>query len=79
MPKKNQKQQDKQLIAQYTKSPTDYKICLVCKSIIERQAPSCPDCYAYRFNESAEDVLNHALSMATQAKTAINLLDRYED
>ncbi len=79
MPKTNQKQHDKRLITEYTQSPMNYKICLICKTIIEKQCSSCPDCYGYRFNESADDVLNHALTMATQAKTAINLQERYED
>ncbi len=58
--------------------PSSYKICLVCGAIVDRSAASCPDCYAYRFDEDPERVANRALDLATRPQTAVSHLDAVE-
>ncbi len=65
--------------ARVLETPQHFKICLICKAIIERELPGCPHCYGYRFNEESEEVADHLLTLAQETKTAISVDDRYED
>ncbi len=58
--------------------PASYKLCLVCGAIVDRSADTCPDCYAYRFDESSEHVANKALDLAARPQTAVSHLDSVE-
>lgn len=55
--------------------PHSYKICVVCGAIVDRAVDSCPDCLAYRFDEDATHVADHALDMAVRPQTAVSHLD----
>lgn len=55
--------------------PSSYKVCMVCGAVADKSADSCPDCYAYRFDENTEAVTNAALDMAIKPRTAVSHLD----
>lgn len=40
--------------------PTDYKVCEGCGSIVLKKALLCPNCHAYRFDESLPRVILQA-------------------
>ncbi len=79
MNKKDQLKHSEDYIETILESPQHYKICLICKMIIDSDLSSCPHCYGYRFETGAEAVANHVLTMANQNKTGICLDERYED
>ncbi len=58
--------------------PASYKLCCVCGAVVDRSAASCPDCYAYRFDEDPEHVANKALDLAARPQTAVSHLDSVE-
>ncbi len=58
--------------------PASYKLCLVCGAIVDRNSPTCPDCYAYRFDDDPERVANKALDLAARPQTAVSHLDPVE-
>ncbi len=58
--------------------PTGYKLCTVCGAIVDKNADSCPDCAAYRFDEDSEHVANAALDLGAKGSTAISHLDIME-
>ncbi len=58
--------------------PASYKLCQVCGAIVDRASDTCPDCYAYRFDEKPEHVSNKALDLAARPQTAVSHLDPVE-
>ncbi len=78
MSEMNQKYSQEQ-IDRIIHSPRNYKICLICKDIIGISHSSCPHCYGYRFQTESEEIVNHALTLAKDPKTAISTHERYED
>ncbi len=40
--------------------PADYKVCEGCGSIVLKKALLCPNCHAYRFDESTPLVIKQA-------------------
>lgn len=69
----------KEMAKTISSDPGSYKICLVCGSIVDKTAETCPDCYAYRFDEDATHVANAALDLATKPQTAVSHLDLASD
>ena len=65
----------KELATTIANDPTSYKLCMVCGAIVDKTADTCPDCYAYRFDENSEAVSNAALDLAVKPKTAVSHLD----
>ncbi len=55
--------------------PGSYKICVVCGAIVDKAVDACPDCLAYRFDDNAAHVADHALDMAVRPQTAVSHLD----
>jgi len=46
--------------------PADYKVCEGCGSIVLKKALLCPNCHAYRFDESVTRVILQAGSLARE-------------
>lgn len=65
----------KEMATTIANDPTSYKLCTVCGAIVDKTADTCPDCYAYRFDENSEAVSNAALDLAIKPKTAVSHLD----
>jgi len=55
--------------------PTSYKLCAVCGAIVDREAVSCPDCYAYRFDTDSSHVEDAALDLAVKPRRAVSHFD----
>lgn len=55
-----------------------YKLCVVCGAIVDKEADSCPDCLAYRFDINPEHVMNQALELGANGSQAISHLDTME-
>ena len=45
----------KEIATTIANDPTSYKLCMVCGAIVDKSADTCPDCYAYRFDENTPD------------------------
>ena len=71
----NMKSDLKEMATTIANDPTSYKLCTVCGAIVDKTADTCPDCYAYRFDENSEAVANAALDLAIKPKTAVSHLD----
>lgn len=69
----------KELATTIANDPTSYKLCLICGAIADKTADTCPDCYAYRFDENSEAVSNAALDLAVKPQTAVTHLDLMPD
>ena len=69
------KHDHKEMATTIANDPTSYKLCMVCGAIVDKTADTCPDCYAYRFDENSEAVSNAALDLAVKSKTAVSHLD----
>lgn len=65
----------KEIATTVANDPTSYKLCAVCGAIVDKNADSCPDCSAYRFDEDAEHVANAALDLGAHGSSAISHLD----
>jgi len=65
----------KEMASAITSDPGSYKICMVCGSIVDKSAETCPDCFAYRFDNEEQHVVNAALDLATKPQTAVSHLD----
>lgn len=55
--------------------PASYKLCEICGSIVDKAAPSCPDCYAYRFDCDPSHVADSALDFAVTPRTSVSHFD----
>lgn len=45
-------------------NPGDYKVCVVCRALVDKNEAVCPDCAAYRFDESVHSVQMQAEQFA---------------
>lgn len=67
------------LLALAARTPTRYKVCMVCGNIAEQEVDDCPYCSAYRFETDPEYVSNTALDQATHARTAVTCPSAFAD
>lgn len=68
----------KEIATTVANDPGSYKLCAVCGAIVDKNAESCPDCAAYRFDEDVERVVNAALDLGARGSSAISHLDTLE-
>ena len=68
----------KEMATTVANDPASYKICVVCGAIVDKAADSCPDCSAYRFDESPEAVSGRALDLGARGSSAVSHLDIME-
>jgi RNA polymerase subunit RPABC4/transcription elongation factor Spt4 len=52
-------------------TPSEYKVCEGCGSILRRGAGICPLCKSYRFDESGERVVAQAKELGSREATTI--------
>ncbi|HPA20779.1 MAG TPA: hypothetical protein PLU30_23730 [Verrucomicrobiae bacterium] len=53
-------------------SPSEYKVCEGCGSILRRTAAICPLCKSYRFDASEEKVVAQAKELGSREATTIS-------
>lgn len=72
------RQDYKEIATTVVNDPTSYKLCEVCGAIVDKAAPTCPECLAYRFDESPSRVADRALDMAAKPQHAVSHHDTLE-
>lgn len=61
--------------AQIIASPSGYKVCEGCESIVVRKASTCPNCNGYRFDTTAERIVSQAKLLGSRAATSLSPKD----
>jgi hypothetical protein len=61
--------------AQIVAKPGGYKICEGCESIVVKKAITCPNCHGYRFDCSADRVIEQAKFLGSRPATSVSLRD----
>lgn len=56
-------------------NPSSYKVCEGCDSIVGFSVAVCPNCHAYRFDESVTRVVDQALYLGSRAQTSVTVQD----
>ncbi|MCX6934811.1 MAG: hypothetical protein NTZ01_01220 [Verrucomicrobia bacterium] len=51
--------------------PADYKVCEGCGSIVLKKALLCPNCHAYRFDESLVRVKKQATILGSRGAASV--------
>ena len=55
--------------------PADYKVCDGCGSIVLKKALLCPNCHAYRFDESTPLVIKQAKLLGSREAASVTKED----
>jgi NADH pyrophosphatase NudC (nudix superfamily) len=55
--------------------PADYKVCEGCGSIVLKKALLCPNCHAYRFDESTPLVIKQAELLGSREAASVTKED----
>jgi len=55
--------------------PGDYKVCEGCGSIVLKKALLCPNCHAYRFDESTPLVIKQAELLGSREAASVTKED----
>lgn len=61
--------------AKIAANPTGYKVCEGCDSIIGSAAALCPNCHSYRFETSAERVVQQARILGSREQRSVTADD----
>lgn len=61
--------------AKIAANPTGYKVCEGCDSIVGTGAALCPNCHSYRFETSAERVVQQARILGSREQTSVTADD----
>ncbi len=61
--------------AKIASNPTGYKVCEGCDSIVGSGAALCPNCHSYRFETSAERVVQQARILGAREQTTVTASD----
>ena len=58
-----------------TADPSQYKVCEGCESIVVARVSMCPNCHGYRFDETAERVVEQAKILGNRPRTSVLVSD----
>jgi hypothetical protein len=61
--------------AKIAANPGVYKVCEGCDSIVGAAAVLCPNCHSYRFDVSAERVIQQAKALGSREQTSVTAGD----
>ncbi len=56
-------------------TPTDFKVCEACGSIVALTTLVCPNCNAYRFDENPDYVVEQAVLLASREQRSVTQED----
>lgn len=56
-------------------SPSGYKVCEGCESIVGVSVVLCPNCHAYRFDTSADRVVEQAMLLGSREQQSVTAAD----
>jgi hypothetical protein len=61
--------------AKIAANPSGYKVCEGCDSIVGSATSICPNCHSYRFETSAERVIQQARILGSREQTSVTADD----
>ncbi|WP_367874774.1 hypothetical protein [Luteolibacter sp. Populi] len=61
--------------AKIAANPAGFKVCEGCDSIVGAGAVLCPNCHSYRFDGSAERVIQQAQALGAREQTSVTAVD----
>ncbi len=61
--------------AKIAKNPTNYKVCEGCDSIVGIATALCPNCHSFRFDASAQRVVQQARILGAREQTSVTAED----
>ena len=61
--------------AEIIATPHQYKVCEGCDSIVAERVATCPNCFGYRFDESADAVTAQALLLGSREQKTVTAQD----
>ena len=61
--------------AEIIATPHHYKVCEGCDSIVAERVATCPNCYGYRFDEAAEEVVAQAKLLGSREQRTVTAQD----
>jgi len=61
--------------AKIAANPAAYKVCEGCDSIVGGGAVLCPNCHSYRFDDTAERVIQQAKALGSREQTSVTAGD----
>ncbi len=64
-----------QRAAKIIASPSGYKVCEGCESIVLKKANTCPNCHGYRFDTTSARVVAQAKILGARAATSLSPKD----
>ncbi|MEG0023832.1 MAG: hypothetical protein RR250_03580 [Akkermansia sp.] len=53
-------------------APEEYKVCEACGSIVSIQSDICPNCNAYRFDSTPDEVVKQAILLASREQRSVS-------
>ncbi|MBK1834308.1 hypothetical protein [Roseibacillus ishigakijimensis] len=56
-------------------SPKEYQVCEGCDSIVGARVALCPNCHSYRFDASAQRVVEQALLLGSRQQQSVTAAD----
>lgn len=56
-------------------NPSGFMVCEGCDSIVAISAHVCPNCHAYRFDQSPSRVVDQAIYLGARKKTSVTITD----
>ncbi|WP_234041966.1 zinc ribbon domain-containing protein [Persicirhabdus sediminis] len=56
-------------------NPAEYKVCEGCDSIVGSATVICPNCHGYRFDGSADRVVDQAVYLGVREQTSVTAED----
>lgn len=56
-------------------APENFKVCEGCESIVAARVVTCPNCHGYRFDDSAERVVDQARVLASRPQQSVTSAD----
>ena len=66
------KQTHQELAAKVLNDPSGFKTCEGCGTVVERDVAMCPECKAYRFDETEEHVVERAILLASREQKTVS-------
>ncbi|HWB59718.1 MAG TPA: hypothetical protein VG733_09505 [Chthoniobacteraceae bacterium] len=57
--------------ARIAASPSDYKVCEGCDSIVKAHVATCPNCHGYRFDDNPKAVVFYAGVLASREQRSV--------
>jgi hypothetical protein len=75
MPDKKTDDSRKATAAKIAANPMGYKVCEGCDSIVGGATMLCPNCHSFRFDDSAERVIEQANILGSREQTSVTSSD----